>query len=81
MPSMVKKSNRKDRKDLRKAHQEKLLNALKCLLWFQTSQTIKKTSMTYMFMKFNHNAYMLFNALHGYKPYKPLKKNFNDLYV
>jgi hypothetical protein len=47
MPSMVKKSNRKDRNDLRKAHKEKLLYALKCL---QTSQTIKKkTSMTYMF--------------------------------
>jgi hypothetical protein len=42
MPSMVKKSNRKDRKDLRKARQEKLLYALQYLLWFQTSQTIKK---------------------------------------
>ena len=57
MLSMVKKSNRKDRKDLRKAHKEKpymslnalyglkntqTLNAFQFLLWLQTSQTIKK---------------------------------------
>jgi hypothetical protein len=61
MPSMVKKSNRKD---LSKAHQEKTLYALQCLLWLQTSKPLKRN----------------FNALYGFKPYKPLK-NFNDLYV
>jgi hypothetical protein len=30
--------------------------------------------MTYMFMKFNHNPYMPFNAFYGYKPHKTLKK-------
>ncbi|VXB74419.1 hypothetical protein FLAVO9R_30295 [Flavobacterium sp. 9R] len=39
---MVKKFKRKVRKDLRKAHKEKLLYALQYLIWLQTSETIKK---------------------------------------
>ncbi len=36
--------------------------------------------MTYM-LKINHKLYMPFNTLYGYKPHKPLKRYFNDLYV
>ncbi len=62
MPSMVKKLNRKDRKDLRKARQEKLLNALQCLFW------LKHPTAKYAKIYAKHakkNSYMLFNAFFG----------------
>lgn len=34
--------------------------------------------MPYMFIKITHNPYMPFNAFYGFKPHKPLKRNFND---
>jgi len=37
------------------------------LYGLKNTQTIKKTSMTYMFIKINHKPYMPFNALYGLK--------------
>ena len=51
------------------------------LYGLKNTQTIKKTSMTYMFIKINHKPYMPFNTLYGFKSHKPLKRYFNDLYV
>lgn len=58
IPSMVKKSNRKEHKDLRKAHKGKFLNALQCLTWFQNTPPLKRN----------------FNALYGLKNTQTIKK-------
>ncbi|MCZ8227910.1 hypothetical protein [Flavobacterium sp.] len=69
---MVKKSNRKDRKDLRKARQEKPLYALQCLLWFKNLTA--KTAKIYA-KHAKKNPYMLFNAFFGYKPNRKVRKD------
>ncbi len=63
-PSMVIKSNRKDRKDLRKAHQEKLLYSLEYLLWLKNSTA--KTAKIYA-KNTKKNSYLPFNTLYGLK--------------
>jgi hypothetical protein len=64
-----------------KAHKEKTYMPFNALYGLKNTQTIKKTSMTYMFIKINHKPYMPFNTLYGFKSHKPLKRYFNDLYV
>jgi mRNA-degrading endonuclease RelE of RelBE toxin-antitoxin system len=72
MPFLVKTSNRKVRKDLRKAHQEKPLYSLQCLLW------LKNLTAKYAKIYAKHakkNPYMLFNAFFGYKPNRKVRKD------
>uniref|UniRef100_UPI002606F8C1 hypothetical protein n=1 Tax=Flavobacterium sp. TaxID=239 RepID=UPI002606F8C1 len=72
MPFLVKTSNRKDRKDLRKARQEKTLYALQCLLWLKNPTA--KTAKIYA-KHTKKNPYIPFNAFFGYKPNRKVCKD------